>query len=186
MGFPLKQYWNLLSEHLLKYKRRAILLGFLICLSIVIQITIPQILRMYIDDAFSSVSVDKLTLLALLVVFLSIFQQLVTISSVYVGTDVAWLSTNSLREKLFSHCLKLDMKFHNQKQAGELVERIDGDVTGLAMFFTQFIFRILVSILLLCTILLIFFLEDPILGFIFSIFSVVSLFAIYLRTTGQK
>lgn len=180
MGLPLKKYWNLLDEHLKKYKGKVMILGLLIVTSIIVQLTIPQILRTYIDDAFASVDAAKLTFLAFLVIILSIIQQIVTISSLYVGTDVAWLSTNSLREKLFSHCINLDMKFHNQKQAGELVERIDGDVTGLAMFFTQFVFRILVSVLLLLAILVIFFLEDPIIGIIFTSFSIISLISIYL------
>ncbi len=57
----------------------------------------------------------------------------------YLGENVAWTATNALRAELAWHCLNLDMSFHNDHTPGEMIERIDGDVTELANFFSQFV-----------------------------------------------
>ena len=62
---------------------------------------------------------------------------------------LGWLATNSLREHLTTHCLKLNMSFHNKRTPEEMIERIDGDVANLANFFSQFVMRIVGSIFLL-------------------------------------
>ena len=41
------------------------------------------------------------------------------------------------------------MDFHNRRTPGEMIERIDGDVTALANFFSQFVIQVLGSALLL-------------------------------------
>jgi ABC-type multidrug transport system fused ATPase/permease subunit len=51
------------------------------------------------------------------------------------------------------HCLRLDLPFHKTHTPGELIERIDGDVTLLANFFSQFTINILGNALLVAGIL---------------------------------
>jgi ABC-type multidrug transport system fused ATPase/permease subunit len=52
------------------------------------------------------------------------------------------------------------MSFHNNHPPGEMIERIDGDITNIAMFFSQFAVRILSNLLLLIGVLLVLILED--------------------------
>lgn len=59
------------------------------------------------------------------------------------------MATNRLRSDLAAHCLRLDMPFHNERTPGELIERIDGDVTALANFFSQLVVKIVGAILLM-------------------------------------
>ncbi|RLT34333.1 MAG: ABC transporter ATP-binding protein [Chloroflexi bacterium] len=42
-----------------------------------------------------------------------------------------WSATNALRADLALHCLRLDMAFYNSHTPGELIERVDGDMSGL-------------------------------------------------------
>ena len=60
----------------------------------------------------------------------AVAQQLLAIGATYVGRRVGWTATNGLRADLARHCLALDLGFHKQRTPGELIERIDGDVTA--------------------------------------------------------
>jgi ABC-type multidrug transport system fused ATPase/permease subunit len=93
----------------------------------------------------------------------------------YLGEKVAWTATNALRAELAWHCLNLDMSFHNHHTPGELIERIDGDVTQLAKFFSEFVIMLVGNLLLLGGILVVMFLEDWRVGLAFSIYAVVTL-----------
>ena len=63
------------------------------------------------------------------------------------------------------------MHFHNDHTPGELIERIDGDVTELATFFSQFALNLVSNGLLLIGILVALFLEDWRAGLAFTIYS---------------
>ena len=62
------------------------------------------------------------------------------------------------------------MRFHNDHTPGELIERIDGDVTELATFFSQFALNLVSNGLLLIGILVALFLEDWRAGLAFTIY----------------
>src|SRR6267378_605751 len=94
----------------------------------------------------------------LLAVFL--FTQILSGLAQYVGEDVGWTATNALRSDLALHCLRLDMGFHKARTPGELIERIDGDVTALAAFFSRFIVNVLGNAVLLVGVLVVVALED--------------------------
>jgi ABC-type multidrug transport system fused ATPase/permease subunit len=67
------------------------------------------------------------------------------------------------------------MRFHNDHTPGELIERIDGDVTELATFFSQFALNLVSNGLLLIGILVALFLEDWRAGLGFTVFSVATI-----------
>ncbi len=86
--------------------------------------------------------------------------QLLSALATYVSNDVGWAATNRLRAELARHCLDLDMTFHNARTPGELIERIDGDVSALANFFSAFTMRILGSVLLVLGVVVMLWRED--------------------------
>ena len=90
----------------------------------------------------------------------SLALQVVGVAATYVGEDVGWRSANQLRADLARHCLKLDMRFHNERTPGEMIERIDGDVADIGIFFAQFVIRICGNLLLLVGVLLVLGFED--------------------------
>ena len=109
---------------------------------------------------------------------IALMQQVVAVSVTYLGESVAWTATNALRAELARHCLNLDMGFHNEHTPGELIERIDGDVTELANFFSQFVVTVLGNLLLMIGILAALFHEDWRTGLVFTLFAAASLFAL--------
>ena len=109
----------------------------------------PQIVRQFIDAARSGAEITTLTHVALLFLAVALLGQALYAAVSYVTVDVGWTATNALRENLVAHCLQLDLAFHTAHLPGEMIERIDGDVTLLANFFARFVIRLLGSGLLL-------------------------------------
>jgi ATP-binding cassette subfamily B protein len=102
----------------------------------------------------------------------------VTVGATYLSEQVGWAATNALRSDLARHCLRLDMHFHHARTPGELIERIDGDVTALSTFFSQLVIKIFGSGLLLVGVLVVLFLEDPRIGAVLAVFALFALLAL--------
>jgi ATP-binding cassette subfamily B protein/ATP-binding cassette subfamily C protein len=149
MNIPLRQYWSLLANHIKPQKGHFTLLTALLFGSIGLQIVNPQIMRTFIDLAKAGATMEPLVIAAVAFISITLVQQVVSVSATYVGENVAWNATNALREELARHCLGLDMSFHNDTSPGELIERIDGDVTELSNFFSQLVVRVIGNLLLM-------------------------------------
>lgn len=178
MNIPFQQYWDLLAKYIRHQKLRFALLIVLLFGSIGLQIVNPQIMRYFIDATQTSTEIQVLVKAAFAFICIAIVQQIVGVSATYVGENVAWTATNALRSELARHCLNLDMSYHNNASPGELIERIDGDVTELANFFSQLVIRVFGNILLMVGILIALILEDWRVGFIFTVFAVITLLAL--------
>ena len=175
MNIPFKSYWNLLADHIRPQKSRFILLTIMLFGSIGLRIIAPQIMRTFIDSALAGQALSTLTWTAVAFIAVALIQQGVGIAVTYLGENVAWTATNDLRAELAEHALNLGMGFHNDHTPGELIERIDGDVTELATFFSQFALNIIANGLLLIGILIALFLEDWRVGVGFTIYSALTL-----------
>lgn len=175
MKLPFKAYWDLLSQHIRPQKGRFVLLAVMLLVSIGLRILAPQIMRTFIDSALAGQALQTLTITALTFIGVALIQQVIAVSVTYLGENVAWTATNALRAELAWHALNLDMRFHNDHTPGELIERIDGDVTELATFFSQFALNLVSNGLLLIGILAALFREDWRAGVGFTIFSLVTI-----------
>ena len=175
MNLPFKAYWDLLAQHIRPQKGRFVLLAVLLFGSIGLRIVAPQIMRSFIDSALAGEALQILTWTALAFIGVALLQQGIAVSVTYLGENVAWTATNALRAELAWHALNLDMHFHNDHTPGELIERIDGDVTELATFFSQFALNLVSNGLLLIGILIALFLEDWRAGLAFAVFSLATI-----------
>ncbi len=176
MNLSFKSYYNLLADHIRPQKKRFTLLATLLFGSIGLRIFAPQIMRQFIDSALAGEALQTLTWTALAFISIALIQQVVAIGVTWLGENVAWTATNALRAELAEHALYLDMKFHNDHTPGELIERIDGDVTELATFFSQFALNLIANGLLLIGILIALFIEDWRAGLAFTIYSFLTIF----------
>lgn len=79
----------------------------------------------------------------ILFVCVALVTQALMVGVTYLSDTVAWTPTNALGADLVEHCLKLDLSFHNRQTPGEWLERINGDVTVLSRFFSQFVIHLL-------------------------------------------
>ena len=173
------QYGHLLITYLRPQRGRVAALAALLLSSIGLQIANPQLLRYFIDTAQNPQSeLRSLFVAAGLFIGIALATQLLSLGATYVSEIVAWSATNDLRSDLALHCLRLDMVFHKGRTPGELIERIDGDVTALANFFSQFVVRVLGNVILMLGVLIVLLIEDYRIGVVMTLLATVLFFAL--------
>lgn len=161
----LNSYRQLLVTYLAPQRSRVTALAALLLTSIALQIANPQLLRYFIDTAQNPQSeMNSLVIAAALFIAIALVTQLLSLGATYVSENVAWNATNELRADLALHCLRLDLAFHKAHTPGEMIERLDGDVTALANFFSQFVVRVLGNVLLMVGVLIVLLIEDARIG----------------------
>lgn len=168
----------MLVTYLRPQRLRVTLLALLLLTSIGLQLLNPQILKRFIDSATTGGADRTLALAAGLFLAIAIIQQVFTVASTYLSENIAWSATNALRADLLLHCLRLDQSFHKKRTPGELIERIDGDVTALANFFSQLVIQVLANVLLLAGVLVILWSFDWRIGLLFTCFTGLVVFAL--------
>ncbi len=136
-------------EYLRPFRARVALLGVVLVVAIGFELGAPLILQRFIDAALGSIVVESLTTLGILYLALAIGKQLLSAVATYLGADVGWRSTNELRADMAEHLIGLDMSYHTSTTPGELIERVDGDVTAVSQFIARFMVKLLGSGLLL-------------------------------------
>jgi ABC-type multidrug transport system fused ATPase/permease subunit len=153
---------------------RVLGLGFCLVAGVGLQLLAPQATRRFIDLVVRrgrAAPLEQLWSLAGLFVAASLAAQLVRLAGAYFSASVGWNAANRLREDLARHCLALDMSFHNSRTPGELIERVDGDVSSLATVFSQFVFQVLGSGLLVIGILVVLTAQNIWIGAILGLFA---------------
>lgn len=170
-----RRYWRLLVTYLKPQWPRVALLTLLLFSSIGLQLINPQIVGYFIDTTQTGGPLKALLIAAGLFIVIALVQRVVAFSSTYVAENVGWMATNALRADLALHCLLLDMSFHKKHTPGELIERIDGDVTALANFFSQLVIKVLGNALLIPGILLLLFRVDWRVGVGLTVYSILTL-----------
>mgnify|MGYP000848395511 CR=1 FL=1 len=179
-------YWTLLGTYLRPQLHRVVLLALLLFSSIGLQLLNPQIIR-YVIDAAQHSSGGPLAWAGLAFIAAALAERAARQGALYVGEQTGWVATNALRRDLARHCLRLDMAFHKAHTPGELIERIDGDVTALSEFFAQFAVWLLGNTVLIIAILALLFREDWRVGVGLSIYALVTLVVLgRLQNLGMR
>lgn len=176
MRIARRRYLDLFVRYVRPHWRRALLLAVLLLSSIGLQLLNPQLLRAFIDSAIAGAAVEDLARIALAFMAVALVNQVLASSAQYVGEDLGWAATNTLRADLLLHTLQLDLTFHKSRTPGELIERIDGDVTALAVFFSRFVVNVFGNVVLLVGVLLVVTREDVRAGVALTVFAVVGVF----------
>ena len=77
----------------------------------------------------------------MLFLIVAIATQLINMAVAWMATVTAWHTTNEIRIRLAKHVLGLSHAFHRQHTPGELIQRVDGDVTSVSDFMGRVIPR---------------------------------------------
>ena len=172
---PVRQYFRLLEEYLKSQRSSVVLMAFCILASVGLQLVNPQIVRFFMDTAQQKGDQKKLLEAAVVFIATSFVQQALNVAATYWSTRVGWTATNALRANLAEHCLKLDLSFHKARTPGELIERVDGDVSTLAAFFSNLSVHFAGNLILLLGVLVVMFFEDWRIGSSLTAFSLLAL-----------
>jgi ATP-binding cassette subfamily B protein/ATP-binding cassette subfamily C protein len=169
------------ATYLRPHRPRFALLAVLFCAGVGLQLANPQLAKTFIDEAQAGAPFDRLLRLAIAFLAVALGTQVATVAETYVAEDLGWRTTNALRVDLTEHVLTLDDSFHAEHGAGELIERIDGDVSAIAGFFGRFVVHVLGSALFLLGVLVLLWREDWRIGGLLTVFA---LGAVVFMTRG--
>ena len=170
-----RRYRELLTRYMRPETRLVAGMAVLLLAGIALQLANPQVMRYFLDTAQAGGSLRSLTGAAALFIFFAVLQHGLKMASSYISNNVSWAATNRLRADLALHCLRLDMPFHKQHTPGEIIERLDGDVTHLGNFFSAFAVHVLGNGLLVLGILAVLFREDARVGAGMLVYTAVTL-----------
>jgi ABC-type multidrug transport system fused ATPase/permease subunit len=154
------EWLRFLATYLRPFRGRFALLAVLLLGGIGLELLAPQLVRVFIDGATRHAAVGWLLGVALLALGAAVINQFTGAGATYFGQDVGWAATNLLREDLALHLLRQDMRYHNTHTPGELIERIDGDLSQLSTFFSILLIQVVGSAGLLLGTLALLFLAD--------------------------
>lgn len=172
---PTSELRRLVLGYLRPHAARVAVLGALLFAGIALQLSIPQILRRFIDSASAGVEQAVLAQLALGFLAVALAYEALMAAVTVMGQDVRWRATNVLRADLTRHCLRLDMGFHNDMTPGKMIERVDGDVTALSNLMSDYALRVVGNIVLLVGVLALLAREDWRVGAAFALFVLLTL-----------
>lgn len=171
---PVRAYFRLFAKYLRPYRRRAYLLAGVLFSTIALQLANPQLIRQFIDDATTGAAVSELVPIAVLFMVIAVVHQLLLVWATYLAEQIGWSATNRLRAELTDHVLHLDMGYHKSTSPGELIERIDGDVTALSNFFSSMMIKVVGNGVLLVGILVLLWAESWIVGLSITVFTTIT------------
>ena len=173
---------DFVAAYLRPHRPRLLLLAVLFSIGIGLQLANPLLAKTFIDQASAGAPFDRLLPIAAVFLAVALSTQFATVAEVYVAEDLGWRTTNALRVDLTAHVLALDDGFHADHGAGELLERIDGDVAAIAGFFARFVVHVLGSGVFLLGVLALLWREDWRIGGVLTLFALASL--VYLLRGG--
>lgn len=163
-------YRTTLVTYLAPQKTKVALLALALLGSIGLQLSVPLLLRRFIDSALAGAATAGLVGVAIAYLAVGVLNQVLAAAATYLGADVGWTATNRLRRDLAEHLIRLDMGYHTDTTPGEMIERIDGDVTAVSEFLSRFTVRLFGSALLLVGVLVVSWVEDWRMGAAISVY----------------
>ena len=172
-------YRQTLVTYLGPQRARVGLLAVIIVATTGLELAVPLVLQRFIDGALADEGRSVLVAAGVAYLVAGVIKQLFVGVTTYLGTDIGWTATNRLREDLADHLLGLDMGFHTNTTPGEMIERIDGDVTAVADFVSRFVVRIIGAGLLLVGVIAVAWWRSTLMGVAYTGFVVVVLVLVW-------
>jgi ABC-type multidrug transport system fused ATPase/permease subunit len=165
------EWRTLVTTYLRPHRKLVAQLGTVLCVTIGLQVATPQIVRLFIDRATAPKETPLFGLTALYLGAVML-QQGFRVVTAWLSEVVGWLTTNELRADLMTHCLGLDPAFHQATPPGALIERIDGDLNGLSLFFAEFLLNVVGNALLLFAVLTVVWVQNTFAGLVLTAFAI--------------
>jgi ABC-type multidrug transport system fused ATPase/permease subunit len=131
--------WRLIAARLAPERFRLAWLALALLVSTALPLMGPQLTARFVNLALARGPLRTMALLAVAYLATQVLAQAATVVSSYLASGCAWRTTNRLREEVAGHALRLDMTFHGRHTPGEMIERVDGDLLGLATMISSFV-----------------------------------------------
>ncbi len=126
--------WRALAELLRPDRARWLFLTLLVGVNALLLLAGPLVVRRVIDEATDGTTAAMLVRLGVIYLAIALAAQALAVAVAWYATVAAWRTTNELRMQMAEHVLGLDHEFHRTHTPGELIQRVDGDVTSVSDF----------------------------------------------------
>jgi ATP-binding cassette, subfamily B, bacterial len=134
--------WRLIGALLRPHRRQLAVYGAVLALATAVPMASALVLTRFVRLASERAPASQLATLAALYAGLGFAASVMTVTMTWRSTLLAWRITNSLRNDLASYVLYADLSFHRERTPGELVSRVDGDITSMTEFFATVVARV--------------------------------------------
>lgn len=125
---------RLLLDELRPERRAVALVGVLLVVAVGLPVVAQLQLGRFVDAAADGTTAAGLTRIALVFGALLLVANALQLLVTWLAVRLAWRIGNRLRVDLCRHALDLDLAWHGDHSAGEVIERVDGDVDAIARF----------------------------------------------------
>jgi len=107
-----------------------------------LRLWMPVLLGWFVDDAMRGAELGALTRIAILYIVAALTAEALQLGVLWASVKLSWRAGNRLRERLAAHALRLELGWHARHSPGQLIERIDGDVEALGIFFANIVLTV--------------------------------------------
>lgn len=134
---------RLLLEQLRPERRAVIVLGALLVVAVGLPVGAQLLLGRFVDDAAAGATVATLTGIAVTFGALLVVADALQLGVTALAVRLAWRVGNGLRVHLCRHALDLDLSWHGEHSAGEVIERVDGDIEAVTKFASTAVLQVI-------------------------------------------
>jgi ATP-binding cassette, subfamily B, bacterial len=134
--------WRFLSSLMRPQWRALAVFGAVLAASTAIPLATSLLLSRFVRLAAKGAPGSQLAKLAIAYTVLGFLASGMTVLVTWRATIAAWSITNSLRHDLAEYVLKADLGFHRDRTPGELVTRVDADITSMTEFMATVVAQI--------------------------------------------
>jgi ATP-binding cassette subfamily B multidrug efflux pump len=118
----------------LKHHERRIVIGFLcVVITNLVSVAFPWVLKGAIDDLVRALTYEKLIRYPLLLIGIALAQGVFRFAMRWVLIGVSRDIEYDLRNDLFSHLLKLPLRFYQRNRTGDLMSKATNDIAAVRM-----------------------------------------------------
>ena len=144
----IREYLRLHLVYLRPHWRRMVVLFVVMLASIALGVIAPLIVSSFIDSVRAREEAQTLLIAGIGFIGVGLLASINSAITSIVSAQIAWLTTNRMRAELVLHVLKLDMSYHNDNTAGEIMERVEGDISAMARLFSMSLVQLISGVLL--------------------------------------
>ena len=140
--------WQLVLGLLRRHRPALVVHGVLLGVATALPLVGAVLLSGFVDRAVSRAPASSLVTYAAGYAAAGAASAALTVAVTWRTTSLAWRLTDDLRRTLVQRVLDADLAFHRDRTPGELVTRVDADVTAMTQFLSRVVARVIAIVLL--------------------------------------
>ena len=142
--------WRLFASLLRPHGRPLTLYGVTLAAATALPLVSSLALARFVRLAVGGGPRSALVTTGLVYALVGLAGSAVTVAVGWRANELAWRITDGLRQELAEAVFNADLSFHRDRTPGELVTRVDADVTAMTKFLADVVARVLAIVVLGC------------------------------------